>query len=246
MSAGSGFIKKHFQIFVSGVMVVVPFAVLAYVVVWVGGGLDGLVKDVVRAVTPESWTPGIERHWPPGVGAVGVLAGVYLVGILTQWWVFRYIVGLVEAGLVRVPVVKGIYEAVRDVMKLMGGEGAAKMGRVVRLRVPGTDAEMLGILTSANPRGLPGSGKVAVYIPLSYQLGGHLVYVPAESVQPVDMPVEVALRLVATAEAGADAVPSAPRPTKAEAIVAANAATKAPVSPPPGDPRDPCDRPPSA
>lgn len=43
---------------------------------------------------------------------------------------------------------------------------------------------------------------VAIYLPMSYQIGGYMLYVPADSVSPVDISVEEALKLAATAEVG--------------------------------------------
>ena len=60
----------------------------------------------------------------------------------------------------------------------------------------------MGIQTSASPRGAGREGLVSVYLPLSYMLGGPTVYVPADAVTPVDMSVEQALRIAATADAG--------------------------------------------
>jgi uncharacterized membrane protein len=40
---------------------------------------------------------------------------------------------------------------------------------------------------------------VAVYLPMSYQIGGYTLYLPGSSIEPLDMPVEDAMRLILTA-----------------------------------------------
>jgi uncharacterized membrane protein len=40
---------------------------------------------------------------------------------------------------------------------------------------------------------------VTVYFPMSYAFGGYTVYLPRELVQPLDIPVEEAMRLAITA-----------------------------------------------
>ena len=118
--------------------------------------------------------------------------------------------GLLEKLFGRLPVIKTLYESVRDILQLFGGQGE-RMGQVVRFRMPGTEADLLGIRTSTAPRGAPGGGKVAVYLPMSYQLGGFTLYVKPDAVEPVDMSVEEALKIAATADAGvAETAPPAP------------------------------------
>jgi uncharacterized membrane protein len=39
---------------------------------------------------------------------------------------------------------------------------------------------------------------VAVYFPMSYQIGGYTLMVPRERLQPLDLPVETAMRVVLT------------------------------------------------
>ncbi len=190
-------IKKQLRIFLAGVMVVTPFLVTAYVVWWAGSGLDAMVLGAIKTVAP-----GAQLF--RGLGVLILVAGIYAIGLLTHWWLFRWALGLLEKIFSRLPVVKTIYESVRDVLGLFGGD-TERMGQVVRYRVPGTGIELLGIRTTTAPRANVGPGKVAVYLPMSYMFGGLTVYVPDESVEPMDMSVEQALKLAATAEAGGPA-----------------------------------------
>lgn len=185
--------KRQLRIFLAGVMILAPFAVTAYVVWWAGSGLDGLARGAIKGIFPDA------RPFP-GLGAIVLLLGVYLVGLLTHWWVFRGVVKLLEKLFSRVPLIKTVYESVRDILGLFSGD-TNQMGQVVRYRVPGTEVELLGIRTSTSPRGAGSAGKVAVYLPMSYMIGGLTVYVAEDSVEPMDMSVEEALKIAATAEA---------------------------------------------
>ena len=200
--------NRHVRILLAGVMVVVPLAATVYLVWWAGAALHGLAGGLIGAVLP-----GAQKYLFPGTGVLIVLIGIYLIGLLTHWWVFRRAFGLLERGLSRLPVVKSIYESIRDVLKLFGGD-AEQMGQVVRLKLPGTDIKLLGIRTSTSPRGAKGERMVAVYLPMSYMFGGPTVYVPPEAVDPVDLTVEEALKIAATADAGQAA--EAPRPPTEE------------------------------
>jgi len=203
--------KRQIEIFLAGVMVVAPLAVTVYVVWWLGSGLDGLVRSVVEAVSDQA-----AEKLPPGTGALVLVVGVYLVGLMTRVWGLRWVTAGVERLFLRLPVVRSLYESVRDMLKLFGGD-PGRMGQVVRYRLPGTEVEVLGIQTSSAPRGAGREGAVSVYIPLSYMLGGPTVYVPADAVTPVDMSVEQALRIAATADAGGGSESASSRPEGARA-----------------------------
>lgn len=184
--------KKQFRILMAGVLVVAPFAVTIWAVCGLGGMLDSLVRDPVKNAT------GVVLF--PGTGMLIVLAAVYLIGLLAEVWVFRWALKALEGLLTRLPGIKTIYESVRDLLKLFGGD-AKKMGQVVLYTAPGSTTTVLGIRTSpaGGGRGISGRDTATVYLPFSYMFGGITVFAPPESLQEIDMPVETCLKLCATA-----------------------------------------------
>lgn len=190
--------KKQLQILLAGALVVIPFAITVWVIWQIAVWLDGLGHTVLDAL---GWDPG---DGPIRViGALIVIAAVYLVGLLMHLWIFRRLVVLIEKLFARVPGVKTIYESVRDLLKLFGSD-SQRMGRVVLYRPSGEQTAYLGILTSENPAGAGKDGKnrVAVYLPMAYMIGGPIVLVSPDCLEEIDMPVETALKLCATAYVG--------------------------------------------
>lgn len=191
--------QKQIRIFLAGSVVVVPLAITVYVVWSVGTWLDGLVS-----------VPLADRGvgLPRGVGALIIVAAIYGVGLLTHLWGFRLAFSLIDRLLASLPGIKTLYESVRDLMKLFGG-AAGRAGKAVRYSPPGSDASMLGILTNDRPAGVAGPGEadrvVAVYLPLSYMVGGPTLYVSPAHLRNVDLSVEQVLKLAATAHLGAKA-----------------------------------------
>ncbi|MCE5326056.1 MAG: DUF502 domain-containing protein [Planctomycetaceae bacterium] len=186
--------QRQLRILLAGVAVVAPLAATAWVVWALGTWLEGLGQTLLPKIVP-----GIKLL--PGVGAAVVIVLVYVVGLLTHLYMFNVLLSWLDRLLTRVPGIKTIYESVRDLLKLFG-RGSERMGRVVRWRVPGTEMTALGVLTNETPAGagLEGGKKVAVYLPFSYMFGGMTVFVPQDHLENVDMPVEEALKLCATAQ----------------------------------------------
>ena len=71
------------------------------------------------------------------------------------------------------------------------------------MQLPGSDMRLMGFVTrdhfSDLPGGVANEGDVAVYLPMSYQIGGYTVFMPRSQITPVDMSRERAMRFVLTA-----------------------------------------------
>ena len=222
--------KRIVQVWFAGLLVVVPFAITAYVfwrlATWLGGmgyylmmellplydkGLADAVEEAHRRAVANGDMDGFSVILAI-VGSLLVILAIYFIGLLTHWWIFRKVLNIVEIWISRVPGVKTIYESVRDLMKLFGGD-SSKMGRAVLYNIPQTDINVLGILTNDSPVGVSQNGKrmVAVYLPFSYMFGGPTIYVSPDQVREAGISVDQALKLCATAHVGSPA-PAAPLP----------------------------------
>lgn len=203
--------KKQIGIFLSGAVTIVPLAITAYVLVRVALWLDWMGTEVVKYF----W--GKDTELFPGAGAMLLIGAVYLVGLLMRVLAFRHLWDWVEGLIVKLPGVKVVYEMFRDMMKLLG-DGSQSMGRVVEYRPPGSQGVgMLGILTNENPAGAsndPAAKRVAVYLPMAYMLGGPTVFASPEHLKDVNMSVEHALRMAATAHVGSHPSPASAQTRK--------------------------------
>ena len=134
---------------------------------------------------------------------MGLVAGFLLliiVGLLVNAYIVRRVIELGESLLLRVPVVKTVFAALRDLTGLMRvGDAGGDLQRVVLVDFgPG---RVIGFVTQENAT-LPGIGTdeslVAVYLPMSYQIGGYTLYLPRDRIEPTDLSVEAAMRIVLT------------------------------------------------
>jgi uncharacterized membrane protein len=179
-------------IFLKGAATLLPVIVTAYALYWAVVS----VEELLRPLVPET-------AYFPGSGlllAVG-LTGVF--GALMHFFLFERLVDLGSGLLNRIPVVKSIYSTLQDFFSYLGHRSTDEMSRVVLVTL-GDNCQLLGFVT--NPRfELPpqqdstDSGLVSVYLPMSYQIGGFMLLLPAHCVEPVDISAEDAMRLVLTA-----------------------------------------------
>lgn len=191
--------NKHLKIFMTGALILVPLVITIWLIVWIGTALGKIGYNLMDTVGLVEQIQPDYRIWAGAIGVVIVLVGVYLTGLLGNIWLFRKFFGLLDHFLSVVPGVKTIYESVRDLMKLFGGQ-TGSMGRVVLYKPAGAGMKMLGIVTNEQPAGRPeGDESVLVYLPLGYMIGGPIVYAVPDQLEPVDMPAETALRLAITA-----------------------------------------------
>ncbi|MDY6913497.1 MAG: DUF502 domain-containing protein [Planctomycetota bacterium] len=198
--------KKIIQIFLAGIIVIVPFAITVWVIFSAGVWFDEIGKSALAPLWDRfqlhDWRKLDELH---GIGAGILIVLVFLVGLATHFWIFRSLIGLVERLFQHVPGVKTIYESVRDLLKLFGRQESHRMGQTVLYSPPGEQLGMLAILTTETPAGLSEPEQqemVAIYVPLAYMIGGPVLYVPKKHVQKLDLPVEQALKLCATGQVG--------------------------------------------
>ena len=121
----------------------------------------------------------------PGLGLVVVLVGITLVGMLATNVVTRAALGTLDEILARLPLVRLLYNASKDLMNAFAGE-KKKFNRAVRVQPdPTIELWFLGFVTADDLSRLGLDGWVAVYLPQSYNIAGNLVLVPADRVVPV-------------------------------------------------------------
>jgi len=197
-------LKKHFAIMLNGLVVVAPLLITAYVVVAALLGLDRLVRRGLGAV----W-----ENPSPGIGIVVGVAGIYLIGLLARSWMFRWAVGLGEKMVGKIPLIKSLYSAVRDLFQFLGGPDKKSRGRPAVVKSEDGRVLLLGIITQESPPKFSpddAEDRVAVYLPMSYQIGGYTVFVPRRAVEVIEgLSVEEVMKLTLTAGVGAGAAAGA-------------------------------------
>jgi len=176
-----------------GLVVVLPIGLTLWLLWWLGTGTESLLRKAILLVVPP-------EHYQPGMGIVAAVLLLLAAGTLVNAYIVRRGIARWERFLDRIPVVKTIYGATRDFAKLLPTGKRRDLKRVVLARFG--DARIIGFVTQdhASELGIVGEKEdlVAVYFPMSYQIGGYTALLPRANVEPLDLPVEAAMRMVLT------------------------------------------------
>lgn len=182
-------------IFLTGLLALLPIFITIAVVLWLLQVAESVLGGLLGILLPSSL-------YLPGMGIVLTIGLIFLVGAGMQGLVMRQFLGWVEQVINRIPLVKTVYSAVRDLTGLMGNKSGRKFSQVVMVQLPNMPMRLVGFVTIENLAevGLTcGDDEVAVYLPMSYQIGGYTLLLPRRYLTPLDMGFEEAMRFVITA-----------------------------------------------
>jgi len=179
-------------ILLKGLVTILPIGLTIYFVYWLGITTESLLSKPIKALVGDA-------YWP-GMGLVTGFIMLFVVGLAVNAFLVRRVLGLGEELLLRVPVVKTVYSAIRDMTRLVNTDKKkGDLDRVVTVDVG--LGKLIGFVTQehANTLGIGGGDDmVAVYLPMSYQIGGYTIYLPRSRVVETDLTVEQAMRIVLT------------------------------------------------
>ncbi len=179
--------------FLTGLVALLPITATIYLFVWVMGAAEGFFGNMLRLVIPDSW-------YKPGMGIAISLAFIFAVGLLMQSLFVKTIASKFEGMIYRIPLIKSIYGATREFLSFLM-EGKTKGPRQVVAYSFGS-ITLVGFVTKRDLSFIQSdivADKVAVYFPMSYQIGGYTLMLPADQLTPLDMPMDQAMRFVMTA-----------------------------------------------
>lgn len=186
------------RIMFQGLIAILPTALTLYILYWLLRTAETLLGEVLQVLLPVGW-------YLPGMG---LLAGVFVIfgmGLSVNAFLVRRLLDLGEAGLNHIPMVKTLYGSVKDFIGFFAQKRKREFNQVVTVELKTGEIPMrlIGFVTCTDfrdlPEGIGGEGDIAVYFPLSYQIGGYTVIVPRSAVTPIDISVNHAMGFAVTA-----------------------------------------------
>lgn len=160
--------KKLTRYFFEGLLFLVPIVATIYVLYLLFSKIDGIFRFKI-----------------PGMGFGVTIITVTIIGFIASNFLTRRLVRAADKALRRLPFVRMIYTSIKDLTGAFVGEKKGFSKPVLVALAPGDSIQVIGFMTreDMDAFGLP--GKVAVYLPQSYNFAGNLVVVPKEQVTPL-------------------------------------------------------------
>ncbi|MHC4396845.1 MAG: DUF502 domain-containing protein [Planctomycetota bacterium] len=173
--------KRLVNYFLKGLLVFVPAALTVFAVVLVFTKLDSLLK--------------IPKIHIPGLGLVITIIFITFIGFLASNFVGKKFFALIDKLFNRLPIVKMLYSAIRDIIGAFASEKKSfEKPAIVELTPGGPRA--VGFITRDSLEFLSLADHVAVYFPQSYNFAGSVLIFPSNQVTPLDIESPEAMAFV--------------------------------------------------
>lgn len=183
--------------FLAGILITAPIGITIYLA-W---QFIRYVDTTVTPLLPNRYNP--DTYLPfsiPGLGVVIVVVGLTLIGFFTAGFVGRFLVRISESVLSRMPVVRGLYGAIKQIFETVFKSQSNAFQQVVLVEFPCPEAWSMGFI-SGNTEGEVGDNlpddMVNVFVPMTPNItSGFLIFVPRRKLVPLSMSVEDGIKMV--------------------------------------------------
>ncbi len=183
-------LKRLRNYFIAGVIVLLPLTASVYIFWMIFKWLDDLLGRPFRLIPWEV----------PGLGIISAIIIILLTGVLATNLVGKRLIILTHAAFTRIPVIRNIYLAIKQLVDSFTNEKKPSFKRVVLVEYPRREMYVLGFVTG-EPGGefldRIGQDVLSIFVPTTPNpTSGMLIMAPKEDVTSLDMTIEEGLKFV--------------------------------------------------
>ena len=183
--------------FLAGVLVTAPLGLTGLLSWW----FIDFVDEKITPLIPDRYNP--ETYLPfgiPGLGLLVLLIAVTLIGALTAGLIGRWLLQTGERALNRMPVVRSIYSAIKQIFETVLAQQSNAFREAVLVEYPRRGIWAIGFITGTTKgevQNLTEEETVNIFLPTTPNpTSGFLLFVPKSDVVPLGMSVEEAVKMV--------------------------------------------------
>ncbi|TQV79404.1 DUF502 domain-containing protein [Denitrobaculum tricleocarpae] len=183
--------------FFTGVLITAPIGITC----WLALEIVTFIDDRVTPLIPARWNP--ETYLPfsiPGLGVLALVISLTLIGFLTAGLVGRSIVRFGENLLDRMPVIRGLYGALKQIFEAVFQQQSNAFRDVVLVQYPRKESWAIGFLTGGSNYRITEAGPkdaVNIFLPTTPNpTSGFLLFVPREETRKLSMTIEEGIKMV--------------------------------------------------
>ena len=183
--------------FFAGILITAPIAITIYLAWLFVSFVDSRVTPLIPApFNPENYLP----FAIPGLGVLIVVIALIVIGASTAGYFGRLLTRYVDAVVVRMPVVRSIYVAVKQIMETVLAQKSHAFREALLVQYPRQGVWTIAFLTGVTKgevQDLTEGEMINVFVPTTPNpTSGFLLFVPRADVIPLSMSVEEALKMV--------------------------------------------------
>ncbi len=189
--------KQLGKIMVQGLLTMLPAVLTLYILYWLVWSAETFLGRGIQILLPKGW-------YIPGMGLLTGVVAVFLFGLSLNAFLMRRLLDIADEAMNHIPLVKTLYGSLKDFIGFFAHQKEKQFNQVVtvEMEIGGLPMRLMGFVTRSDFSNVPdeigGDNELAVYLPLSYQIGGYTLIVPRDKVKPVDMSTNRAMGFVVT------------------------------------------------
>lgn len=138
-------LSKHIKkTFITGFFVLIPLLVTIYIVYFIISSIDSIISPLIKNIIVNTTRKEI---YIPGTGFIVFVIITYLVGVLASNYFGKKLLFYGEAVVNKIPFVKGIYRALKDIFHTFSFESTKAFKEVVLVEMPISKRFFIGFIT---------------------------------------------------------------------------------------------------
>lgn len=187
--------------FLTGLVLLAPLVVTLWALSKVIEIVGGTTRPLLYLFLPEFLRnrPGLDLGWDI-VATLIVLLLVALLGYISRYVFGKFLLGLGEGVILRIPGVNAIYTTVKQIVDTFGNKQRNLFSKVVLVDFPYRGSRVIGFLTSqaqGEAQAKTGVEIWTVFVPTTPNpTGGFLLFVPREDIIELNMTVSEGMKLI--------------------------------------------------
>ncbi len=183
--------------FLAGILITAPISITFYLAWLFVSFVDARVTPLIPArYNPETYLP----FALPGLGLIVLVVALVMIGALTAGYVGKLLMRVYEALLNRMPVIRNIYGAVKQIVETVLAQQSPAFRQPVLVEYPRRGLWAIAFITGRTEgevQDLTDEEVVNVFLPTTPNpTSGFLLFVPRRDVVPLSMTVEEAAKMV--------------------------------------------------
>lgn len=183
--------------FLAGVLITAPISITFYLAALFINFVDSKITPLIPVkYNPETYLP----ITMPGLGLVILIVVLILIGALTAGMVGRFYLRTSERLLNRMPVIRGIYGAIKQILETVLAQQSNAFREAVLVEYPRRGMWAIAFITGRTKgevQNLTEEECINIFIPTTPNpTSGFLLFIPKKELVPLSMTVEEALKMV--------------------------------------------------